>query len=60
VAIDRELLSILACPQCKGSLRYREDDKLLCEHCRVMYPIRDGIPIMLTDEAIPLDDGKEE
>ncbi len=50
-----ELLEILACPGCKGEIHLTENgDGLVCERCRLIYPIRDDIPIMLTDEAIPL------
>jgi hypothetical protein len=48
--IDKELLKILACPACKTSVRL-EDQKLICDQCDRRYPIRDGIPIMLMDEA---------
>lgn len=54
MTISRELLDILACPKCKGNIKLTEkEDGLLCEKCRVIYPIRDGIPVMLIDEAIP-------
>ena len=50
--MDKTLLDILACPNCKGSLIYhKSDNELICPTCRVAYPIRDGIPVMLTDEA---------
>lgn len=50
--LDRELLSILVCPRCKGDLRYDEDPpSLTCVACAVRYPVRDGIPILLIDEA---------
>ncbi|MEK9150410.1 MAG: Trm112 family protein [Candidatus Desantisbacteria bacterium] len=50
--IDKELLEILACPKCKGEIEYqKEEDKLLCPACKLKYPIRDDIPIMLIDEA---------
>jgi uncharacterized protein YbaR (Trm112 family) len=50
--IDPKLLEILACPACKGGLIYdRKDQKLLCEKCRLKYPIRDDIPVMLADQA---------
>jgi len=53
--IDRQLLDILVCPKCKGELEYREQQKeLVCQNCRLRYEIRDGIPIMLIDEAKPL------
>ena len=49
-----ELLEILVCPKCKGDLEYRpEESRLLCKHCRLSYAVRDGIPIMLIDEATP-------
>ena len=50
--IDRELLEILACPACKGHITYeQENEKLVCKKCGRRYPIRDGIPVMLIDEA---------
>lgn len=48
--IDKELLDILACPLCKESVELKED-KLICTKCKRRYPIKDGIPIMLIDEA---------
>ncbi len=48
--MDKELLEILACPQCKESIEWK-DDKLICKKCRKYYPMRDGIPVMLIDEA---------
>ncbi len=56
MAISKELLDILACPKCKGDLVLTEQqDGLICNACRLMFPIRDDIPIMLIDEAFPLD-----
>ena len=50
--IDKKLLEILACPQCKGDLVYDEkNQKLICEKCRLKYSIKDDIPIMLIEEA---------
>jgi uncharacterized protein YbaR (Trm112 family) len=55
MAINPELLDILACPQCKGEIRLNEEeDGLVCETCRLIYEIRDDIPIMLIEEAKPL------
>lgn len=56
MALNKELLEILVCPQCKGEI-YLNDDKngLICEACRLIYEIKDDIPIMLVDEALPLD-----
>ena len=50
--LDKELLDILACPKCKGDLDYdKENQKLICNNCRLKYEIKDDIPIMLIDEA---------
>ena len=50
--ISEELFKILACPKCKGNLEYdRENDKLICNNCRLKYEIKDDVPIMLIDEA---------
>lgn len=55
--ISKELLEILACPKCKGDIRLKEDESgLVCDACKLMYPIKDDIPIMLIDEAIKLDE----
>jgi uncharacterized protein YbaR (Trm112 family) len=55
MAISKELLDILACPKCKGEVRLTEQgDGLTCQACKLLYPIRDDIPIMLIDEAQPL------
>ena len=57
MAISQELLDILACPKCKGDI-YQNDSKdgLICDNCKLLYEIRDDIPIMLIDEAKPLED----
>ncbi|HBG46958.1 MAG TPA: hypothetical protein DDW94_08210 [Deltaproteobacteria bacterium] len=53
--IDKELLDILACPKCKGKVKLTDKkDGLLCERCRLIYPIKDDIPVMLIDEALPV------
>ena len=55
MAISKELLDILACPKCKGEIRLNEQqDGLVCTACKLIYPIKDDIPVMLIDEAIPL------
>jgi len=55
MAISKDLLDILACPKCKGDIHLNQNnDGLVCESCRLVYPIKDDIPIMLIDEAIPL------
>lgn len=54
--IDKELLEVLACPKCKGDLVLEEDESgLICPACRLRYRIEDEIPIMLIDEAQPLE-----
>jgi uncharacterized protein YbaR (Trm112 family) len=56
VAIKKELLQILCCPQCKGDIVLTDGgDGLVCRACKVVYPIRDDIPIMLLSEALPLE-----
>jgi len=55
MTVQNELLDILACPKCKGDIHLNEkEDGLVCETCRLLYEIRDDIPIMLIDEARPL------
>lgn len=50
--MNTKLLEILVCPLCKGPLTYqRTESELLCKPCRLAYPVRDDIPIMLEDEA---------
>lgn len=58
--IDPKLLEILVCPLTKGPLRYdRAAQELISEEAGLAYPIRDGIPIMLVDEARPLRDDEK-
>ena len=55
--IDKELLDILACPKCKGDIYLTSDGNgLICKACKLMYEIKDDIPIMLIDEAVKLDE----
>ncbi|MEA2108645.1 MAG: Trm112 family protein [Pseudomonadota bacterium] len=55
MAFNKELLDILVCPQCKKELTLTADENwLICDNCRLRYPIRDNIPIMLIDETKPL------
>ena len=62
MTLSKELLDILACPKCvrepgcSGELEYRENDQqLVCHHCKLVYHIKDDIPIMLIDEATHLE-----
>jgi uncharacterized protein YbaR (Trm112 family) len=52
MALSKDLLDILVCPKCKGDLILLDDGTgLVCPDCRLKYPVRDEIPIMLVDEA---------
>lgn len=54
--IEPWLLELLVCPKCRGELRYEQSpESLVCERDRLRYEVRDGIPILLIDEARPLD-----
>ena len=55
MTLSPQLLAILVCPKCKGPLEHRESESsLVCGACRLRYPVRDDIPIMLIDEATPV------
>lgn len=55
MAISKELLDILACPKCKGDIYLNETGNgLICDPCKLLYEIKDDIPIMLIDEAKPI------
>ena len=55
MAISKDLLDILACPRCKGDIRLTEKgDGLICDSCKLLYPVKDDIPVMLIDEAISI------
>jgi uncharacterized protein YbaR (Trm112 family) len=63
MTLPKDLLDILACPKCvrdpgcTGELEYRESkNQLVCRHCRLVYRIEDDIPVMLIDEATPLEE----
>jgi uncharacterized protein YbaR (Trm112 family) len=52
MAIDKELLDILACPQCKGKIFLNDSGNgIVCGECKLLYPIEDDIPVMLVEEA---------
>ena len=54
--LNKELLDILVCPQCKGPVELTpQEDGLTCRNCMLLYEVRDDIPIMLIDEAKPLE-----
>lgn len=55
MGLNKELLEILACPKCKGDLMLsQKENGLICERCKLMYPVKDDIPVMLIEEAIKL------
>ncbi|WP_285905995.1 Trm112 family protein [Pseudodesulfovibrio pelocollis] len=54
MTLDKELIDMLACPRCRGAVApLPADDGLACPACAVVYPVRDGIPVMLADQAVP-------
>ncbi|MFP4193550.1 MAG: Trm112 family protein [Desulfosalsimonas sp.] len=56
MTISQELLEILVCPKCKGEIYLNDkSDGLICENCKLIYEIRDDIPVMLIEEAKPLE-----
>ena len=56
MAIAEELKEILACPKCKGELEFRDaQDQIVCHHCKLVYRVEEDIPVMLVDEARPLE-----
>jgi len=59
--MDKKLLEILVCPVTKGPLRYdKEKQELISKSARLAYPVRDGIPVMLEDEARTISDEEVE
>ncbi len=56
MTLSKELLEILACPKCKGEVILNDkEDGLICDNCKLVYEIREDIPVMLIDEAKPLE-----
>jgi uncharacterized protein len=52
MALDTKLLEILACPNCRGEVDYKESEQVIeCRNCHYRYPVRDDIPVMLVEEA---------
>ena len=59
MAFDKKLLDIVACPTCKGKLEYdKEAQQLICKPERIAYPITEGIPVLLENRAISLDNAE--
>jgi uncharacterized protein YbaR (Trm112 family) len=56
MAVSQELLDILVCPKCKDEIHLNDEKNgLICDTCKLLYEIRDDIPVMLIDEAKPVD-----
>ena len=52
MSIDKDLLDMMVCPNCRGEIDYLESESIIeCRKCHYRYPVRDGIPVMLIDEA---------
>ena len=54
--INKDLLEILACPQCKGPVKLQDENGLICEKCSLLYEIKDDIPIMLIEKALKIEE----
>ncbi len=54
MAVSERLLKLLVCPKCHGELKL-DGERLICGNCRLAYPIRDDVPVMLIDEAQALE-----
>jgi uncharacterized protein YbaR (Trm112 family) len=54
--MDKKQLEMMVCPQCNGKLDYeKQNSELVCEKCQLAYPVNDGIPVMLVEEARKLE-----
>lgn len=59
--MNARLLEIVACPMCQGRLEYdKNNERLICKFDQVAYPINQGIPVLLTEQAVPLTEQKEQ
>lgn len=56
--IDKDLLNILACPNCKGAVKLKDESGIVCEKCMLLYEIQEGIPVMLVDKATKIETDK--
>lgn len=55
MALSKDILDILVCPQCKGKLYLNDTEQgLICDKCKLLYEVKDDIPIMLIDQATPI------
>lgn len=53
--LEKKLLNILACPKCKGPVKQKDENGLVCEKCNLLYEVKEDIPIMLVEEARSLE-----
>ena len=54
--MDKKQIQMMVCPECKGKLEFDKSKKeLICDNCKIAFPVKDGIPVMLIDEARKLD-----
>jgi len=59
MGINKNLLEIICCPICKGSLKEEKNGKfLVCEACKIKYPIKEGIPVLIAEEGIRIEQNK--
>lgn len=57
--MDTKQIEMMVCPECNGKLRYEKDSQeLICDGCALAFPVRDGIPVMIIEEARKLAEGK--
>lgn len=60
MVLKPELIAILACPKCKNGVRVSKDENsIVCDSCKLLYEIKDEIPVMLIDEAKSIDNTDE-
>ena len=56
MSLNQDIVDILACPKCAGDLELNEDDSgLMCIQCKLVYPIKEGIPVLLLEDAKPFE-----
>lgn len=61
MAVDRKLIDLLVCPACHGDIEYKDRRHLIiCTECGLHYPVRDGIPVMLVEEAQTAEERKQQ
>ncbi len=57
MAINKKLIEVICCPVCRGNLKEDENGKfLICNNCKIKYPVKDDIPVLIVDEGIGFDE----